>query len=199
MSAESALADHQYVSFIDVLTGMNLLHNVETWHNGRLQYLDELMQGGPEKLLKTIEIFYQWAAARGLRSEDLPPHASFIPRPPKYTASQYPVLEQAFRLHFVSTELTEKKLEKLREKNQLGGAAYRVFHREKLEMFAMQSGIVDGRLVDHAEQPGLVHGLRGPRPPGLLGQRRRGAYPPRYQAQQPVGRGGAVQPVARAL
>jgi hypothetical protein len=117
MSAESALADHQYVSFIDVLTGMNLLHNVETWHNGRLQYLDELMQGGPEKLLKTIEIFHQWAAARGLRSEDLPPHASFIPRPPKYqTASQYPVLEQAFRLHFVSTQLTEKKLEKLREK-----------------------------------------------------------------------------------
>jgi hypothetical protein len=117
MSAEAALADHQYVSFIDVLTGMSLLHNVETWHNGRVQYLDELMQGSPEKLLKTIEIFHQWAARRGLRSEDLPPHASFIPRPPKYhTASQYPVLERAFRLHFVSPQLPEKKLEKLRGK-----------------------------------------------------------------------------------
>jgi hypothetical protein len=117
MSADAALADHQYASFIDVLTGMSLLHNVQAWHNGRVQYLDEMVQGSPEKLLKVIEIFQRWAAERGLRREDLPPHASFIPRPPKYhTASQFPVLEQAFRLHFVSPQLAEKKLEKLREK-----------------------------------------------------------------------------------
>jgi hypothetical protein len=116
-AAEAALADHQYASFIDVLTGMNLLQNVQAWHNGRVQYLDEMVQGRPEKLLKVIELFQQWAAQRGLRREDLPPHASFIPRPPKYhTASEYPVLEQAFRLHFVSPQLPEKKLEKLREK-----------------------------------------------------------------------------------
>ena len=96
---------------------MSLLHNVGAWHNGRVQYLDEMLQGSPEKLLKVIEIFRQWAAQRGLRSEELPPHASFIPRPPKYhTASQYPVLEQAFRLHFVSPQMPEKKVEKLREK-----------------------------------------------------------------------------------
>ena len=116
-AAEAALADHQYASFIDVLTGMGLLPNVGAWHNGRVQYLDEMLQGSPEKLQKVIEIFQQWAAERGLRREDLPPHASFIPRPPKYhTASQFPVLEQAFRLHFVSPQLAEKKLEKLREK-----------------------------------------------------------------------------------
>lgn len=117
ISAEAALADHQYASFIDVLTGMSLLHNVQAWHNGRVQYLDEMVQGSPEKLLKVIELFQKWAAERGLRREDLPPHASFIRTPPKYhTASQFPVLEQAFRLHFVSPRLTEKKLEKLREK-----------------------------------------------------------------------------------
>lgn len=33
-AAETALADHQYASFIDVLTGMGLLHNVQMWHNG---------------------------------------------------------------------------------------------------------------------------------------------------------------------
>jgi len=116
-AADAALADHQYASFIDVLTGMNLLHNVEAWHNGRVPYLDEMVQGSPEKLLKVIELFQQWAAARGLRREDLPPHASCIPRPPKYhTASQFPVLEQAFRLHFVSPQLPARKLEKLREK-----------------------------------------------------------------------------------
>lgn len=116
-AAETTLADHQYVSFIDVLTGMGLLHNVQAWHNGRVQYLDEMVQGSPEKLLQVIDIFQKWAAERGLRCEDLPPHASFIRTPPKYhTASQFPVLEQAFRLHFVSPQLAEKKLEKLREK-----------------------------------------------------------------------------------
>jgi hypothetical protein len=116
-AAETALADHQYASFIDVLTGMGLLHNVQMWHNGRVQYLDEMVQGSPEKLLKVIEMFQKWAAERSLRREDLPPHASFIRTPPKYhTASQFPVLEQAFRLHFVSPQLAEKKLEKLREK-----------------------------------------------------------------------------------
>ena len=116
-AAETALADHQYASFIDVLTGMGLLHNVQAWHNGRVQYLDEMVQGSPEKLLKVIEMFQKWAAERSLRREDLPPHASFIRTPPKYhTASQFPVLEQAFRLHFVSPQLAEKKLEKLREK-----------------------------------------------------------------------------------
>jgi hypothetical protein len=117
LSAETALADHQYASFIDVLTGMGLLHNVQAWHNGRVQYLDEMVQGSPEKLRNVIDIFQKWAVERGLRREDLPPHASFIPRPPKYhTASQFPVLEQAFRLHFVSPQVPEKKLEKLREK-----------------------------------------------------------------------------------
>ncbi|HUE22986.1 MAG TPA: DUF2293 domain-containing protein [Bryobacteraceae bacterium] len=116
-AAEAALADHQYASFIDVLTGMGLLHNVQAWHNGRVQYLDEMVQGGPEKLRQVIDTFQKWAAERGLRAEDLPPHASFVPRPPKYhTASQFPVLEQAFRQHFVSPRLPEKKLEKLREK-----------------------------------------------------------------------------------
>jgi len=47
MNAEAALADHQYASFIDILTGMGLLHNVQQWHNGRVQYLDEMMQGSP--------------------------------------------------------------------------------------------------------------------------------------------------------
>ena len=76
-----------------------------------------MVQGGPEKLRQGIDIFQKWAAQRGLRREDLPPHASFIPRPPKYdTASQSPELEPVFRLHFASPQLPEKKLEKLREK-----------------------------------------------------------------------------------
>src|ERR1022692_1700328 len=46
-----------------------------------------------------------------------PPHPSLIPPPPKDpTTHQIPGLGQGFRLHFVSPQLAEKKLEKLREK-----------------------------------------------------------------------------------
>jgi len=117
MNAESALADHQYASFIDILSGMGLLHNVGTWHNGRVKYVDELMQGSPEKLLNVIDLFQKWAARRGLRREELPPHASFLRTPPKNKlASQYPMLERAFRSHYISPDLAESKLETLREK-----------------------------------------------------------------------------------
>jgi hypothetical protein len=116
-AAEAALADHQYVSFIDVLSGMRLLPNPQAWHYGRVQYLDEMVQGGAQKLTKVVEIFVGWAEQRGLRREDLPPHASFIKTPPKYhVASQIPEMEKFYRLHFVSPQLPEKKLEKLREK-----------------------------------------------------------------------------------
>ncbi len=116
-SAEAALADHQYVSLIDVLSGMSLLQNVGTWHNGRVKYVDELMQGSPEKIRKVIELFQGWAAGRGLRREDLPPHASFLHTPPKYhLASEYPALERAFRAHYVSPGMPEKKLEHLVKK-----------------------------------------------------------------------------------
>lgn len=116
-AAEAALADHQYVSFIDVLSGMQLLPNVQAWHYGRVEYLDDIVQGGPDKLGKTLEIFVKWAEQRGLRREDLPPHASFIRTPPKHrTASRSPEMEKVYRLHFISPQLAAKALEKLREK-----------------------------------------------------------------------------------
>jgi hypothetical protein len=118
-AAEAALADHQYASFIDVVTGMGLLHNVQAWHNGRIQYLDEMLQGSVEKLRQVIDIFLKWGAQRGLRREDLPPHAASSghtrTRPKYQTASQFPEMEPVFRLHFVSPQLPEKKIEKLRE------------------------------------------------------------------------------------
>jgi len=100
--AEAALADHQYASFIDVLTGMRLLHNVQVWHNGRVQYLDEMVQGSAEKLRQVIATFQRWADQCGLRTEDLPPHDASARTPPKYrVAGQIPELEKIFRRHFL--------------------------------------------------------------------------------------------------
>lgn len=51
--AQAALQDHQYVSPIDILVGIRLVAatNVEAWRKGRLDVLERLIQGSPEKIL----------------------------------------------------------------------------------------------------------------------------------------------------
>ena len=58
-AAEGALTDHNYVSPIDVLTGMGLLapSNVEAWRKGIINYLREMIQGSPEKIKRVFAIF----------------------------------------------------------------------------------------------------------------------------------------------
>src|ERR1017187_8873013 len=174
-AAETALADHQYASFIDVLTGMGLLHNVQAWHNGRVQYLDEMVQGSPEKLLKVIEMFQKWAAERRLRREDLPPHAAEVPHNQPISGSG-----AGFPPAFCLAATGGKEAGEASRKGQRGGAAPGVLHREGIEVFAVQSGTVEGRTADYAGQPAPVHGMRGPRPPRVLRERRCGANSPRH-------------------
>jgi hypothetical protein len=51
-AAEAALADHGYVSLIDLFTGMRLLQpaHVESWRKGRLEFLEPWIQGNPNKI-----------------------------------------------------------------------------------------------------------------------------------------------------
>ncbi len=46
-AAEAALADHSYVSAIDVLCGMRLLQptHVDAWRKGRIDFLESIIQG----------------------------------------------------------------------------------------------------------------------------------------------------------
>ena len=50
-AANEALDDHQYVSLIDVLMGIQYLHvnHVEYWKKGGLDFLERMMQGSPKK------------------------------------------------------------------------------------------------------------------------------------------------------
>jgi len=118
-AADEVLAERGYVGMVDALMAVRVLDpaHLRAWHSGRMQYLDEMLQGSPAKFEQSVRAFRQWGEQRGLRREDLPPHdasASFAPK--SQTASQIPELDKLFRLHFVSPEMPEKKLEKLREK-----------------------------------------------------------------------------------
>jgi hypothetical protein len=119
-AAEAALARQNYVSAIDVLTGMGLLAptHVENWRNGRIDYLEPAIQGSPEKISFSMGEFRRWAEAKGLR----PSETRYVRQTREgiqnlqFSSSGDQAVEQFFRIHFVSPELSDRKREKLEER-----------------------------------------------------------------------------------
>jgi hypothetical protein len=121
-AAEAALAEQQYVSAIDVLVGMRLLamSNVNSWRKGRLEHLEEMVQGSAEKVITSLSIFQRWAVEKGLK----PIETRYVRQGRegsidlKFTIEGDPGLEKFFRTHWVSTALSERQQRKLQEKQE---------------------------------------------------------------------------------
>jgi hypothetical protein len=119
-AAEAALADHGYVSLIDLFTGMRLLSpgSVEAWRKGRIEFLEPMIQGSPNKIASSQSLFWQWARDKGLQ----PSETRYVrvgrdgPVDLRFTASGDPEIEKTCRTHFVSPAISGRKLEKLEEK-----------------------------------------------------------------------------------
>jgi len=118
-ACEAALADHQYVCAIDVLTGMGLLQpvHVQSWRNGRIDCLESVIQGIPEKIALALATFHQWAQAQGLKKSEV----AYVRRTRdgvvdlKFSARGGPDDEKALRVHYLSPQLSERRKEKLSE------------------------------------------------------------------------------------
>jgi hypothetical protein len=119
-AAEAALAEKQHVSAIDVLCGMGLLapSNVNAWRKGRIEVLEQTIQGGPNKIYSSLASFHEWAQAKRLKPSD----TSYV-RPTRtgtvalrFSHSGDPELERAYRTHYVSPALPERKQQRLKEK-----------------------------------------------------------------------------------
>src|SRR5437016_1035137 len=118
-AAEAALADHQYVSLIDVLTGMRLLHpsHVEAWRKGRLDSLEEMIQGSPDKTSRSIGTFLKWASEKGLQ----PSEARYVRATRsgtvdlRFTMCGDTATERNWRIHYVSPALTGLKRQAVEE------------------------------------------------------------------------------------
>jgi len=119
-SAESALADHSYVSFIDVLCGMRLLapSHVDSWRQGRIDSLERVIQGNLHKISSAMAMFRQWA-----REKQLTPSETRYVRHTRngtvdlqFSRSGDPQVEKNYRTHFVSPALSERKREQLQAK-----------------------------------------------------------------------------------
>ncbi len=118
-AAEAALEGQKHVSAIDVLTGIGWLapSNVDRWRQGRVDYLERVVQVNLKKISAAMRAFRGWAKDRGLKpSETAYVARSRDRRPLRFSKSGDPEIERAYRTHWVSPELSEAKRAKLAER-----------------------------------------------------------------------------------
>jgi hypothetical protein len=119
-AAEAALARQQYVSAIDVLCGMGLLlpSHVNTWRLGRIDFLEQVIQGNLSKISSSMAIFRRWAEEKGLK----PSETGYVRStrsgtlPLRFSKNGDATIEQRYRTHYVSPALSEAKQQRLEEK-----------------------------------------------------------------------------------
>ena len=119
-AAEAALSQQKYVSAIDVLSGMRLLTptHVEFWRKGRVDSLDQVIQGSPRKISLSLEIFRRWAIEHGLTPSEIAytRHTRSGTVDLRFSQSGDPAVEKIYRTHYLSSALPERKQELLKEK-----------------------------------------------------------------------------------
>lgn len=118
-AAQAALAAQKYVSPIDVLVGIGWLDPgaVKRWRQGQVDYLERVVQTNLPRITAAMKLFRSWAAAKGL----VPSETSYVSRSAqrrtlRFSKSGNPTIEQLYRTHWVSPELSEKKRERLAQK-----------------------------------------------------------------------------------
>lgn len=117
--AERTLAEQRYVRPIDVLLGLGWLapSHVDQWRQGRVPYLERVTQATLGKISAAMAEFRRWARERGLKpSETAYVARSRDRRPLRFSASGRPAIEQAYRTHWVSPQLSERKRAQLAER-----------------------------------------------------------------------------------
>ena len=118
-AAEAALAERKFVTAIDVLVGVGWLEprRVDEWRQGRVDYLERVVVASLGKISTAMQCFRRWAKARGLE----PSETGYVARtrdrrPLRFSKSGDPGIERAYRTHWVSPELSERKRARLTER-----------------------------------------------------------------------------------
>lgn len=118
-AAEAALAERDFVTPIDVLAGLGWLApgRVEEWRQGRVTDLEAVVEAGLGKISTAMRLFRRWAQGRGLK----PTETEYVARsrgrrPLRFSKSGDPAIERAYRTHWVSPELSERKRARLAER-----------------------------------------------------------------------------------
>jgi hypothetical protein len=118
-AAEASLAAQNYVSSVDVLVGIGWLDPgaVKRWRQGQVDYLERVVQTNLSRISEAMKLFRSWATAKGL----IPSETSYVARTPsrqtlRFSKSGSPTIERLYRTHWLSSELSQRKQERLVEK-----------------------------------------------------------------------------------
>ncbi|MGB0091337.1 MAG: hypothetical protein WBP81_02190, partial [Solirubrobacteraceae bacterium] len=118
-AAEAALAERKFVTAIDVLVGVGWLkpRRVDEWRQGRVDYLERVTVASLGKISTAMRCFRRWAQAHGLK----PSETAYVARtrdrrPLRFSKTGDPGIELAYRTHWVSPELSERKRARLAER-----------------------------------------------------------------------------------
>lgn len=116
--AEQTLADQEYVRPLDVLLGLGWLapSHVDRWRQGRIPCLEMEVQAGLGKISAAMAEFRGWARARGLT----PSETDYVARTRdrrrlRFSAGGDPDIEEAYRTHWLSPNLSQRKRESLNQ------------------------------------------------------------------------------------
>jgi hypothetical protein len=120
--AEQSLAEKGYAAPIDILVALGWLApvRVDEWRQGRLPALERGVQANLSKVSDAMADFRRWAHERGLA----PSRTEYVARTRDRRQLQFSVsgkrsIEEAYRTHWVSPQLSEAK------RRRLAGAASR--------------------------------------------------------------------------
>lgn len=115
-AAEKALARQKYVAPIDVCLGIGWLQpsNVDDWRQGRVDDLQDVLPAQAPTLLVHLQ---EWATVKGLKPFEADyVSASRSRRPLRFSSSDEPALEQAWRTHWIAPDLPGKQAEHVIER-----------------------------------------------------------------------------------
>jgi hypothetical protein len=141
-AAEAALGRQQRVSAIDVLCGMGLLQHthVDQWRKGRIDCLEQMIQGNPDKISFSIQTFHHWAEQKSLNPSETPylreTRAGAMPL--QFTRSADPEIETPYRTHYLSPPMPERKQQQLQEKVKPGCGTCGVRDRARLPVLGVR-------------------------------------------------------------
>ncbi len=110
-AAAAALARQDYVTAIDVLTGLGWLApvRVDDWRHRRIPFLEAGVQAGLPKIAAAMRVFRAWATSAGLRPSETAYVARSVGREPlQFSKSGEPAIERGYRTHWISPALSEE-------------------------------------------------------------------------------------------
>ncbi len=118
-AAEAALAAQRYVSPVDVLVGIGWVdpNSLRRWQQGQVEYLERVVQANLSRISVAMKLLRSWAAAQQLT----PSEGLYVTRNPsrhmlRFSKSGNPSIEKLYRTHWLSGELSQKKQQRLVEK-----------------------------------------------------------------------------------